>query len=169
MHLTCTFLSPSEKQKIHEDSLSILFQVGVKFSSSKALKILAEHGASEQLHVLETDFNQTHAAARQQLEQWLTARHNGDAAGAQAAFAAATVAHAQGEQIHASAAKALAAANPHATIAAMIMTGIQPLNVDQYGVAIEVAAWANETAANAATIRSACAISSAVLSSLPWK
>ena len=85
------------------------------FFNDTSRQYLAEHGASEQLHVLETDFNQTHAAARQQLEQWLTARHNGDAAGAQAAFAAATVAHAQGEQIHASAAKALAAANPHAT------------------------------------------------------
>lgn len=85
------------------------------FFNDTSRQYLAEHGASEQLQALETNFNQTHAAARQQLEQWLTARHNGDAAGAQAAFAAATTAHAQGEQIHAAAAKALSAANPHAT------------------------------------------------------
>ena len=85
------------------------------FFNDTSRQYLAEHGASEQLQALETNFNQTHAAARQQLEQWLTARHNGDAAGAQAAFAAATTAYAQGEQIHAAAAKALSAANPHAT------------------------------------------------------
>ena len=85
------------------------------FFNDTSRQYLAEHGASEQLQALETNFNQTHAAARQQLEQWLTARHNGDAAGAQAAFAAATAAHEQGEQVHAAAAKALSAANPHAT------------------------------------------------------
>ncbi len=85
------------------------------FFNDTSRQYLAEHGASERLQALETNFNQTHAAARQQLEQWLTARHNGDAAGAQAAFAAATTAYAQGEQIHAAAAKALSAANPHAT------------------------------------------------------
>ena len=85
------------------------------FFNDTSRQYLAEHGASEQLQALETNFNQTHAAARQQLEQWLAARHNGDAAGAQAAFAAATTAYAEGEQIHAAAAKALSAANPHAT------------------------------------------------------
>ncbi|MDD5676954.1 MAG: trimethylamine methyltransferase family protein [Kiritimatiellae bacterium] len=45
MRLTCTFLSEQEKQRIHEDSLAILADVGVKFLSAKARKILADHGA----------------------------------------------------------------------------------------------------------------------------
>jgi len=46
MRLKCSFLSESEKQRIHEDSLKILSVVGVKFLSQKALKILEENGAS---------------------------------------------------------------------------------------------------------------------------
>ncbi|OGV71012.1 MAG: hypothetical protein A2283_01890 [Lentisphaerae bacterium RIFOXYA12_FULL_48_11] len=46
MRLKCSFLSDSEKQQIHEDSLKILANVGVKFMSHKALKILASNGAS---------------------------------------------------------------------------------------------------------------------------
>ncbi|MBU0715063.1 MAG: trimethylamine methyltransferase family protein [Verrucomicrobia bacterium] len=45
MRLTCAFLSEQEKQRIHEDSLTILSDVGVKFMSAKARKILAENGA----------------------------------------------------------------------------------------------------------------------------
>lgn len=45
MRLTCSFLSEAEKQRIHADSLAILAKVGVKFASTKALKLLADHGA----------------------------------------------------------------------------------------------------------------------------
>jgi trimethylamine--corrinoid protein Co-methyltransferase len=45
MRLTCSFLSEAEKQRIHANSLEILAKVGVKFSSARALKLLAEHGA----------------------------------------------------------------------------------------------------------------------------
>jgi len=46
MRLKCSFLSENEKQRIHEDSLKLLSTVGVKFKSRKALKILADNGAS---------------------------------------------------------------------------------------------------------------------------
>lgn len=45
MRLTCMFLSEQEKQRIHENSLTILSNVGVKFMSAKARQILAESGA----------------------------------------------------------------------------------------------------------------------------
>jgi len=45
MKTKCSFLSETEKQRIHEDSLKILSNVGVKFLSTKALKILADNGA----------------------------------------------------------------------------------------------------------------------------
>ena len=46
MKLTCQFLSDNEKNRIHEDSLKILSEVGVKFASDRALKILSENGAA---------------------------------------------------------------------------------------------------------------------------
>jgi len=45
MQMQCSFLSDSEKQRIHEDTLKILSGVGVKFLSPKALKLLANNGA----------------------------------------------------------------------------------------------------------------------------
>lgn len=45
MRMQCSFLSDSEKQRIHEDTLKILSGVGVKFLSPKALKLLANNGA----------------------------------------------------------------------------------------------------------------------------
>lgn len=45
MQSTCQFLSESEKLKIHAESVRILEEVGVKFLSDKALKILKTSGA----------------------------------------------------------------------------------------------------------------------------
>jgi len=45
MRTHCQFLSEDERQKIHENSLKILQEIGVKFSSDKALKVLADNGA----------------------------------------------------------------------------------------------------------------------------
>ena len=46
MKLGLNFLSEDEKHRIHKDSIKILSQVGVKFLSDKALKILEKNGAS---------------------------------------------------------------------------------------------------------------------------
>jgi trimethylamine--corrinoid protein Co-methyltransferase len=46
MRMQCSFLSESEKQRIHEDTLRILSEVGVKFLSPKALKLLESSGAA---------------------------------------------------------------------------------------------------------------------------
>ena len=65
--------------------------------------------------MLESDFQKTHNQARQQIENWLDARHNGDASGARTAFAAAAVAQQQGEAIRVQAEKTLSAANSGTT------------------------------------------------------
>jgi trimethylamine--corrinoid protein Co-methyltransferase len=41
-----SFISEDEKQRIHRDAIAILSQVGIKFMSTKALKILKENGAN---------------------------------------------------------------------------------------------------------------------------
>lgn len=46
MRLQCSFLSNKERERIHGDSLKILAEIGVRFGSVKALKILADHGAA---------------------------------------------------------------------------------------------------------------------------
>jgi trimethylamine--corrinoid protein Co-methyltransferase len=45
MRTQCSYLSDSEKERIHRDSLRILAEVGVKFRSANARRILARHGA----------------------------------------------------------------------------------------------------------------------------
>ena len=75
----------------------------------------AQHGAGGQLQALEDDFQKTHNQARQQIENWLDARHHGDEAGTRTAFAAATAARQQGEEIRATAEKSLSAANSGTT------------------------------------------------------
>jgi len=45
MRMQCSFLSESEKQRIHEETLKILSEIGVRFMSPKALKLLADNGA----------------------------------------------------------------------------------------------------------------------------
>ena len=45
MKTHCQFLSENEQLKIHEKSIKILEEVGVKFLSDKALKVLEKNGA----------------------------------------------------------------------------------------------------------------------------
>ena len=45
MQTQCQFLSEDEQAKVHENSIKILEEVGVKFLSNKALKILDKNGA----------------------------------------------------------------------------------------------------------------------------
>jgi trimethylamine--corrinoid protein Co-methyltransferase len=45
MRTQLQLISDSEKERIHDDSLKILSEVGVRFSSAKALGILAQNGA----------------------------------------------------------------------------------------------------------------------------
>ena len=45
MRAQCQILSEDERQRIHDESLKILQQVGVKFLSQRALKIMSDNGA----------------------------------------------------------------------------------------------------------------------------
>jgi len=45
MKTECRFLSEDEQTKVHEQSIKILEEVGVKFLSRKALKVLGKNGA----------------------------------------------------------------------------------------------------------------------------
>jgi trimethylamine--corrinoid protein Co-methyltransferase len=45
MRVQCQILSQNERQKIHKERIKILEQVGVKFLSKRALKILNNNGA----------------------------------------------------------------------------------------------------------------------------
>jgi trimethylamine:corrinoid methyltransferase-like protein len=45
MRTQSSFLSAPEQERIHHDSLRILFEVGVRFRSARARKLLAGHGA----------------------------------------------------------------------------------------------------------------------------
>ena len=45
MKTQCQFLSEDEQLRVHERSINILEQVGIKFLSDKALKILGKNGA----------------------------------------------------------------------------------------------------------------------------
>ena len=45
MQVQCQILSEGERQKIHDESIRILEQIGVQFMSDRALKILKDHGA----------------------------------------------------------------------------------------------------------------------------
>jgi solute:Na+ symporter, SSS family len=76
---------------------------------------LATHNADHKLQTYENDFNLAHAKTQEQLEDWLNARHDGDQSAATAAFAAASAAHQQGEQVREEASKTLLAANPGTT------------------------------------------------------
>ena len=46
MQSTCQFLSESEQERVHEESLKILQEVGALFHSDRALKILEKNGAN---------------------------------------------------------------------------------------------------------------------------
>jgi len=85
------------------------------FFNAASSQYLAEHSADQKLRAYETDFNSAHVQTRQQLEDWLKARHNGDQAAATAAFAGALTAHRQGEQIRVAANEELPVKNSGAT------------------------------------------------------
>jgi len=45
MQMQCRYLSDSERERIHRDSLQILQRIGVRFRSAQARAVLAKHGA----------------------------------------------------------------------------------------------------------------------------
>jgi len=67
---------------------------------------------SDPLRAYETGFNSAQTQTRQQLENWLQARHDGNQSAASTALAAAVDAHQQGEIIRATASKELLVYNP---------------------------------------------------------
>ena len=85
------------------------------FFNQASTQYLASHGQPGQLQSLETDFNRTHDETRQQLENWLAARHSGDVPAANTALTAALAANDQGEKIRNDATTALQKASPTAT------------------------------------------------------
>jgi SSS family solute:Na+ symporter len=91
------------------------FETPPLFFNSTSSQYLAEHNAGQKLRAYEADFNSAHAQTRQQLEDWLNARHRGDQTAATAAFAAASTSHQRGEKIREEAAKTLLTANPGTT------------------------------------------------------
>jgi Na+/proline symporter len=91
------------------------FQPAPLFFNPASGQFLADHGRAESLRTREDDFNAAHAAARQQLEGWLVARHQGDAASAKSALEAAAAASEQGEKVRLAATKELSDLKPGAT------------------------------------------------------
>ena len=85
------------------------------FFNSTSAAYLALHPADGKWQTYENDFQSAHAQTRQQLENWLQARHNGNPAAAATAFAAAAAAHQQGETIRAAASHELSVQNSRAT------------------------------------------------------
>jgi Na+/proline symporter len=85
------------------------------FFNSTSAAYLAQHPADGKWQTFENDFQSAHAQTRQQLENWLQARHNGNPAAAATAFAAAAAAHQQGETIRAAASRELSVQNSRAT------------------------------------------------------
>ena len=80
-----------------------------------ARQAFIEHNSGEQWHALESDFYKTHNQTRDRLENWLDARHSGDATAAKLAFAAASAANQESEKIRDEAAKELPAKNSGTT------------------------------------------------------
>jgi SSS family solute:Na+ symporter len=87
------------------------FQTPPLFFNSTSVQYLAEHRADPKLRAYKNDFNSLHAQTREQLENWMNARHEGNVAAAQTAFAAAQTAQQQSEKIRTEAADELTAKN----------------------------------------------------------
>jgi Na+/proline symporter len=81
------------------------------FFNPASSRNFAEHNPGQKLRAYEADFNSAHAQTREQLENWLKARHSGNQSAAATAFAAASTAQQQGEKVRAEATKSLLAAN----------------------------------------------------------
>ena len=91
------------------------FETPPLFFNSVSNQYLAEHQADPKLRAYENDFDSSHAQTREQLENWLAARHNGNLSAAKAAFAAASNAEQQGEKIRADAAREMSTTNSGTT------------------------------------------------------
>jgi Na+/proline symporter len=88
------------------------------FFNDASRQYLVTHGKEQQVQQWEHDYNQTHDQTRVNLEHWLAARHDSNAAettDAATALAAATATQQQGEQIRTTAATAFQAAAHGAT------------------------------------------------------
>ena len=73
------------------------------FFNQSAWKYEARQGSGEKLKKIETDFATAFAEKRKHLDQWITARHSGDAAGEVAERSAALAAHERSEAVRAEA------------------------------------------------------------------
>jgi solute:Na+ symporter, SSS family len=91
------------------------FETPPLFFNSTSSHYLAEHSSDQKLRAYKTEFESAHDQTRQQLENWLKARHSGDQSAASAAFAAASIGHQQGEKIRIAANDELSAKNSGAT------------------------------------------------------
>jgi solute:Na+ symporter, SSS family len=81
---------------------------------SVSYRYLTEHKADPKLLAYNADFSSARAQLRQQLDNWLQARHDGNQSAATAAFSAASAADQWSEQIRDAARKELADKNPEA-------------------------------------------------------
>src|SRR5271170_5594633 len=85
------------------------FEPAPLFFNSASAQYLAGPGAGEKWRAYENDFNVAQAQTRQQLENWLHARREGNPSAATTAFTAAVAAHQQGETIRSAASEELSA------------------------------------------------------------
>jgi len=92
------------------------FQQPPLFFDSASSDYLLQHKSEPKLLAYKTDFDAAHAQIRRQLENWLDARHKGDQLTAEAAFASASKARQQSEQIRSAATVELTAKNPQAKV-----------------------------------------------------
>lgn len=82
------------------------------FFNETSKQALAKYDGGATLYELETSYTAANREKQQQLAAWLTARHNGDQPGAEAAFNAASLANTRGEKVLADASLKLHAADP---------------------------------------------------------
>jgi Na+/proline symporter len=92
------------------------FEPAPLFFNPASGQVLAGQGNGQKLRAYEDGFSSAHAEVRQQLENWVIARHAGNQIAAADAFADAALANRQGEQIRQVATRELAARN-HGTTA----------------------------------------------------
>jgi solute:Na+ symporter, SSS family len=77
------------------------------FFNSASSDYIEQHKDDAQLAAYQRDFNTTHANTKQQLQNWLDARHKGDDAAAKSAFSSALSSQGEGEKLRALAAQEL--------------------------------------------------------------
>jgi SSS family solute:Na+ symporter len=91
------------------------FQPAPLFFNPASRQYLADHNAGAQIGSLETDFQKSHSQVRQQIDDWIAARHAGNEPGANAAFSSAITSYRAGEEIRTQATKLLSTANSGTT------------------------------------------------------